>query len=74
MSELGDKQMQIKNNEKGVIQTIVIPFTLRKKLVKAARENGQSISSIVCKAIEQTIKERAEKTNKLREKETEGNR
>lgn len=47
--------MQIKNNEKGVSQIIVMPFSLREKLVEAAKEKDQSISSLVCEAIEKKL-------------------
>lgn len=47
--------MQIKDDDKGVTQTIVIPFALSEKLIKAARESGRSISSVVCEAIEKKL-------------------
>lgn len=49
--------MEIKDQQKGVTQTIVIPFDLRQKVVDMAKHEGLSISSIICDAIKNKLKE-----------------
>lgn len=61
--------MQSKNNEtKGLTQSIVIPFDLREKVVKIARERNQSISSFICQAIEGKLRGEKGKANAEAEK------
>lgn len=47
--------MEIKNQQKGVIQTVVIPFDLRTRLIDLAKEKGASISSVVCEALKEKL-------------------
>lgn len=56
--------MLIKETEnKGVTQSIVIPYVLRERLVRIARERNQSISSFICQAIEGKLEGENEKAN-----------